>query len=52
MGRPGSQVTVSLDASVEAVVGTFDIAAETTLGDRKALSPSIALSVGGSSGPR
>ncbi|MEP6538966.1 MAG: hypothetical protein ABJF23_26760 [Bryobacteraceae bacterium] len=46
MGRQGSQVTLSLDAGPGAAVGTFDIAAETTLGSRKATSASIVLSVG------
>ena len=43
LGRQGSQVTVSLEASPEAAAGTYDISAETEVGSRKAPSPSIAL---------
>jgi hypothetical protein len=43
LGRQGSQITVSLEASAEAPAGTYDIAAETEVGSRKAPSPPIAL---------
>jgi len=43
LGRQGSQVTVSLEASAEAAAGTYDISAETEVGTRKAPSPPIAL---------
>jgi len=43
LGRQGSQVTVSLEASADAAAGTYDISAETEVGSRKAPSPPIAL---------
>ena len=51
LGRQGSQVTITLEASPQASIGTFDIAAETEVGNRKTPSASIALSVHASDGP-
>ncbi len=45
LGRQGSQMTISLEASAEAPVGTYDISAEADVGRRKAPSPAIALSI-------
>ncbi len=43
LGRQGSQVTVSVEASAKAAAGTYDIAAETEVGKRKVPSSPIAL---------
>jgi hypothetical protein len=45
LGRQGSQVTLSVEAGAEAPVGTFEIAAETNIGNRRASSPPISLSI-------
>lgn len=45
LGRQGAQVTVSLEAGPETFTGTYDIAAETQIGNRKAPSTNIALSI-------
>ena len=50
LGRQGAQVTVALEAGMEAKEGTFEISAETDVGSRRAPSPSIALSIHVSNG--
>src|SRR5207245_6561307 len=50
LGRQGAQVTVALEAGMEAKEGTFEISAETDVGSRRAPSPSIALFIHVSNG--
>src|SRR5207245_3626749 len=45
LGRQGAQVTVALEAGMEAKEGTFEISVETDVGSRWASSPLIALSI-------
>lgn len=52
LGREGSQVTVSLEASEAVEVGTYEISAETELGRRRAPTGMIGLRIEGGGGKK